>query len=130
MAKKTRTDEVFERLHAQGLRKRTAKLMSHAPGRRRRKPTNPVQRTFDELSQFVSGVGDRLSGGPGGRKGSAKKADAKTSGSAAKKTAATRKREGQRRQAAAKNTAAARKQAGRRRQTSAKKAARTRTKAS
>ena len=33
---KSRTDDLFDRLHAQGLRKRTAKLLSQSTDRRRK----------------------------------------------------------------------------------------------
>jgi hypothetical protein len=97
---KTRSDELLERLHVQGLRKRTAKLISQATDRRR-KPAKPVQRAVNDVKQLVAEVEDRLSGGPAKRK------------AAAKKAANTRRRNAQRRSAAA-----------------AKKGARTRAKAS
>jgi hypothetical protein len=87
---KSRTDDLFERLHAQGLRKRTAKLLSHG---RRRKPANAVERSLNDVKRAVAHVEDRLSGGPAKRK------------AAAKKAAATRKRNAQRGSAAAKKGA-------------------------
>jgi hypothetical protein len=89
---KSRTDDLFERLHAQGLRKRTAKLLSQATDRRR-KPAKGVQRSLNEVKRAVAQVEDRLSGGPAKRT------------AAAKKAAATRKRNAQRRSAAAKKGA-------------------------
>jgi hypothetical protein len=89
---KSRTDDLFDRLHAQGLRKRTAKLLSQATGRRR-KPANAVERSLHDVKRAVSRVEDRLSGGPAKRQ------------AAAKKAAATRKRNAQRRSAAAKKGA-------------------------
>jgi hypothetical protein len=88
---KSRSDDLFERLHAQGLRKRTAKLLSQAD--RRRKPSNVLERSLSDVKRAVAQVEDRLSGGPAKRKATAKKA------------AATRKRNAQRRSAAAKKGA-------------------------
>jgi hypothetical protein len=89
---KSRTDDLFERLHAQGLRKRTAKLLSQATDRRR-KPAKTVERSLNDLKRAVMQVEDRLTGGPDKRR------------AAAKKAAATRKRNAQRRSAAAKKAA-------------------------
>src|SRR5437868_2238214 len=89
---KSRSDELFERLHAQGLRKRTAKLLSQATDRRR-KPAKAVERSLTDLKRVVAEVEDRLTGGSARRNASAKKA------------AATRKRNAQRRSAAAKKGA-------------------------
>ncbi|HET7052286.1 MAG TPA: hypothetical protein VFI54_28705 [Solirubrobacteraceae bacterium] len=89
---KSRSDDLFERLHAQGLRKSTAKLLSQATDRRR-KPAKAVERSLNEVKQAVAHVEDRLSGGPDKRK------------AAAKKAAATRKRNAERRSAAAKKGA-------------------------
>jgi hypothetical protein len=89
---KSRSDELFERLRAQGLRKRTAKLISQAADRRR-KPAKTVQRTLTDLKKLVTETEDRISGGPAKRTASAKKA------------ANTRKRNAERRSAAAKKAA-------------------------
>jgi hypothetical protein len=89
---KSRTDELFDRLHAQGLRKRTAKLLAQATDRRR-KPAKAVERSLNDVKRAVAQVEDRISGGPAKRQ------------AAAKKAAATRKRNAQRRSAAAKKGA-------------------------
>ena len=89
---KSRTDEMFDRLHAQGLRKRTAKLLAQGTDRRR-KPARSAQRALDELKKLVSETEDRITGGPAKRK------------AAAKKAANTRKRNAQRRSEAAKKAA-------------------------
>jgi hypothetical protein len=68
--------------------------VSQATGRRRKQPTNPVQRAFDDVKALVSGTGDRLFS-----------RSAKSKQASAKKTAASRKRSGQGRQAAAKKGA-------------------------
>ena len=99
MAKTSRRDELFQRLRAQGLRKRTAKLIADATDRRR-KPARGVEKSLTELKKLVSEVEDRISGGPAKRK------------AAAKKAANTRKRNAQRRSAAAKKGARTRAKAG------------------
>ena len=63
---KSRTDDLFERLHAQGLRKRTAKLLSQATDRRR-KPAKAVERSLNDVKRAVAQVEDRISGGPAKR---------------------------------------------------------------
>jgi hypothetical protein len=92
VAKAKTSDELFRRLHAQGLRKRTAKLISDATDRRR-KPAKRVQQTIAELRRVVGEAEDRISGGPAKRK------------AAAKKAANTRKRNAQSRSTAAKRAA-------------------------
>lgn len=98
MAKTKPSDELFQRLHAQGLRKRTAKLLSEATDRRR-KPAKVVQRTVADLKSLVSEVEDVISGGPAKRK------------TAAKTAANTRKRNARRRSMAAKKAARTRSRA-------------------
>jgi hypothetical protein len=92
MARKKSGDELFERLRANGLRKRTAGLLSNATDRRR-KPAKAVQHTLTELKRVVGEAEDRISGGPAKRK------------AAAKKGVATRKLNAQRRSNAAKKGA-------------------------
>jgi hypothetical protein len=89
---KSRADDLFDRLHAQGLRKRTAKLLSQATDRRR-KPANPVERSLNDVKRAVANVEHGLRGARPTRR------------PAAKKAAATRKRNAQRRSAAAKKAA-------------------------
>jgi hypothetical protein len=92
MARRKSSDELFERLRANGLRKRTASLLSRSTDRRR-KPAKAVQQTLAELKRVVGEAEDRISGGPSKRKASAKKG------------AATRKRNAQRLSDAAKKGA-------------------------
>jgi hypothetical protein len=89
---KSRTDELFEHLHAQGLRKRTAKVIAQATDRRR-KPAKPAHQALDNLKKLVAETEDKLAGGPAKRS------------AAAKKAAATRKRKAQQRSTAAKQAA-------------------------
>jgi hypothetical protein len=55
----SRNEDLFDRLHAQGLRKRTAKLMSEATDRRR-KPAKAVERSLTDLKRVVAEVEQRL----------------------------------------------------------------------
>jgi hypothetical protein len=93
--------------------------ISHATGRRRKKPTSRVERAFDEVKQLVSGTGGRLLGRSSQGKATTKQVSAKKSGAA-------RIRSGQQRQAAAKKSGAARVRSGQQRQATTKKAARSR----
>lgn len=93
--------------------------VSQATGRRRKKPTSRVERTFEDLRQFVSDTSDRLLSRSGASKGTTKQ-------SSASKTALSRKRSGQQRQAAAKKVGASRIRRGQQRQAATKKAARSR----
>jgi len=92
--------------------------VSQATGRRRKQPTNAVQRAFDDVKQLVSDTGDRLFSRSGKGKAASKQGSAK-------KTAASRKRSGQQRQAAAKKGAVNRIQE---RRTTPKQGGRTRAK--
>jgi hypothetical protein len=89
----TKTNQdLFRHLRANGLRKRTARLISEATDGRR-KPSKAVHRTVNDLKKLVREAEDQISGGPAKRK------------LAARKAAATRKRNQQRRSAAAKRGA-------------------------
>ena len=87
---KTRSDDVLDRLRAQGLRKRTAKLISKASDRRR-KPAKKVQRTLADLKKLVAETEDRISGGPAKRQAAAKKAADTKKRNAARRSAAAKK---------------------------------------
>src|SRR5687767_2548535 len=91
---KSQTDALFERLHANGLRKRVARDLSSAlskgNGTRAGQAANA---TIGELRKLVAELEDRATGGPDKRK------------AAAQKAAATRKREANKRSAAAKKAA-------------------------
>ena len=93
-----------------GLRAR----VSQVAGRRRKKPTSHVERTFEEVKQLVRETGGRLFSSSGSGAGGTKT------------TAGDRKRRGRQRQAAAKQAGASRIRSGKQRQAAAKKAARKR----
>ena len=117
MAKTTQNDELFQRLRAQGLRKRTARLICEASDGRR-KPDESVQQTLDNLKQIVSEAEDRLSERSATRE------------AAARKAATTRRATVRSRSAAARKAANTRKTNARSRSAAAKKGARTRARAS
>jgi hypothetical protein len=90
-----RDQELFDRLRAQGLRKRTAKLIAEGNNRAGR-PDEAVRQTLTDLRNVVDEAEDRLSGGPAKRRSAAKKAantrkqNAQARSTAAKKAARTR----------------------------------------
>ena len=87
---KSASDELFERLRAKGIRKRTAKLISQATDRRR-KPAKTASRALNDLKQLVAETEDRISGGPAKRKAAAKKAATTRKRNAASRSAAAKK---------------------------------------
>jgi hypothetical protein len=91
--------------------------VTQVTGRRRKKPTNPVERAFEDVKQLVSDTGERLLSRSGKSEGATKQASST-------KTATTRKRGGQKTQAATKKAGAARIRKGQQRQAATKKAAR------
>ncbi len=73
MAKTKSNDQLFKRLRAQGLRKRTARVIAEA-GDRRRKPTKRLRRTLDDLTNLVNEAERRVSGRSARRYAAAAKA--------------------------------------------------------
>ena len=94
MAKTSQTDALFNRLRANGLRKRVARDLSSALGRgSSSRASKSAQGVIGDLRNLVSELEDRAKGGPDKRK------------AAAKKAAQTRKRKAAQRSAAAKKAA-------------------------
>ena len=94
MAAKSQADALFERLRANGLRKRVARDLSDALGAASgSRPSKAAQGRVTELRKLVADLEDRAKGGPAKRQ------------AAAKKAAATRKRKAAARSAAAKKAA-------------------------
>jgi hypothetical protein len=91
---KSRTDDLFDALHAQGVRKRVAKTISRLDPNpsTSKKARRRAESVLDDLKGAVSQVEDRLTG------------DSKRK-QAAKKAAATRRRKAQARSRAAKKGA-------------------------
>jgi hypothetical protein len=94
---KSQADALFERLHANGLRKRVARDLSSALSKGNgTRAGQAASGTITELRRLVAELEDRAKGGPQKRK------------TAAKKAAATRKRKATQRSTAAKKAAATR----------------------
>jgi hypothetical protein len=91
---KSQADALFDRLRANGLRKRVARDLTEAFGAASGSaPSKAAQARITELRKLVADLEDRAKGGPAKRK------------AAAKKAAATRKRKANERSAAAKKAA-------------------------
>jgi hypothetical protein len=90
MAKTKTSQDRFKRMRAQGLRKRTARLISQATDGRR-KPAKSVHQALGDLRKLVSEAEDRIAGRPAKRKAAAKKGAATRRRNAAKRSAAAKK---------------------------------------
>ncbi len=91
---KSQADALFDRLRANGVRKRVAKDLSQALGSASgSRPSKAAQARIADLRKVVGDLEDRAKGGPAKRK------------AAAKKAAATRKRKAAQRSQAAKKAA-------------------------
>jgi molecular chaperone GrpE (heat shock protein) len=91
---KSQADALFDRLRANGLRKRVARDLSNALGRTSgSRASKAANGTITELRKLVAELEDRAKGGPDKRK------------AAARKAANTRKRKAAQRSAAAKKAA-------------------------
>jgi hypothetical protein len=93
MARKSRQEELFERLRAGGLRKRVARTLADATAKTNKRTPKGVKKVTGDLRALAREIEDRATGGPAKRK------------TAAKKAAATRKRNATKRSAAAKKAA-------------------------
>ena len=72
---KSQADVLFERLRANGLRKRVARDLSEALGAATgSRPSKAAQGRITELRKLVADLEDRAKGGPGKRQAAAKKA--------------------------------------------------------
>jgi hypothetical protein len=100
--KKSRQDQLIDRLHAQGLRKRVAAAVAGARGGNGRKAENRARDVLKQLENAGDTIRDEVLGGRRRRS------------EAAKKAAATRRRNAAKRSTAAKKGAAKRKAAGKR----------------
>lgn len=96
MARRKSNQDLFDRLRANGLRKRVAKTLSQATGRGNKKAPKRVQQAAAQLRAVASELEDRARGGPAKRKAAAAKAtrtrarNAKKRSEAAKRGAKTR----------------------------------------
>jgi hypothetical protein len=90
MAKAKRDKDLVDKLHASGIRKRTAELFAEATDGRR-KPAKQVRAVIKELNHTLNDLEDRVKGGPAKRKAAAKKAAATRKKNAAKRSASAKK---------------------------------------
>jgi hypothetical protein len=90
MAKSKRDQDLLDRLHAGGVRKRAAKLIAEATDGRR-KPAKQVRKLLNDLSEVISDAEDRVAGGPAKRKRAAQKAATTRKRNAAKRSASAKK---------------------------------------
>jgi hypothetical protein len=95
MAKKSASEELADRLHVGGIRRKVADTLASGVngGGSGRKAPKEVRSVIDQLKTITSELEDRATGGPANRS------------AAAKKAAATRKRKANARSAAAKKAA-------------------------
>lgn len=92
MAKKSRQQELMERLHAQGLRQRVAKTVSEAVASgRRTKPPTGVKKVVADLRNLADEIEDRATGKTAKRQAAARKGVATRKRKAAARSAAAKK---------------------------------------
>ena len=92
MAKKSSRDQLAERLHVAGLRKRVAGEVADGLHRvRGGKAPAGVRGVLDDLKKLTKEIEDRAKGGPAKRSAAAKKAAATRKRAAAKRSAAAKK---------------------------------------
>ena len=95
MAKTSRRpdQELIDKLRSSGLRKKVARQVADAmsSARGRSKPPKAVRGVLDDLKALTAEIEDRVTGGPGKRKATAKKAAATRKRNAAKRSAAAKK---------------------------------------
>jgi hypothetical protein len=85
--------DFIDRLRSSGLRKKVARQVADATSsaRGRSRPPKAVRGVLDDLKSLTSEIEDRVSGGPGKRKATARKAAATRKRNAAKRSAAAKK---------------------------------------
>ena len=90
MAKAKRDQQLAKRLHAGGIRKRTAEQIAGATDGRR-KSAKQVRAVVRDMTEMLEDVQDRVSGGPAKRSATAKKAALTRKRNAAKRSASAKK---------------------------------------
>jgi hypothetical protein len=91
MARKSRQEELFDRLRAGGLRKRVARSLAEATAKANGRTPKAVRGVADDLKSLARELEDRATGGPAKRKAAAKKAAATRKRKAAKRSTAAKK---------------------------------------
>ena len=125
MAKKSRTDDLFETLRAQGLRKRVARALSDIESGGRKAGGDAEKRarqTIADLRAAADSIQSRLDGSSG-RKAAGKKAAATRKRKSAKRSAAAKKASQTRKRKAAQTPTARAKKAAKKATRSVKRAA-------
>ena len=90
MAKTKNDKDLAERLHASGVRSRTAALIAGAKDGRR-KPGKQVRAIIKEMHKVLAELEDRATGGPAKRSAATKKAARTRKQNAAKRSASAKK---------------------------------------
>jgi hypothetical protein len=90
MAKAKHDKKFADRLHASGVRSRTAELIAGAKDGRR-KPAKQVRAIVKEMHKVLAEVEDRATGGPAKRRAAAKKGAQTRKRNAAKRSASAKK---------------------------------------
>src|SRR5579871_716847 len=90
MAKTKHDKDLADRLHANGIRSRTAQLIAGATDGRR-KPAKQVKAIIREMHKVLEEVEDRATGGPAKRSAAAKKAARTRKQNAEKRSASAKK---------------------------------------
>ena len=85
--------DFIDRLRSSGLRKKVARQVADATAsaRGRGKPPKAVRGVLDDLKSLTAEIEDRVTGGPGKRKATARKSAATRKRNAAKRSAAAKK---------------------------------------
>jgi hypothetical protein len=91
MARKSRQEELFDRLRASGLRKRVARSLAAATAKANGRTPKAVRGVADDLKALARELEDRATGGSGKRKAAAQKAAATRKRKAAKRSTAAKK---------------------------------------
>jgi hypothetical protein len=93
MAKKSKQQDLADRLHVSGIRRKVADSVAKgvAAARPGRKAPKGVNRVIAELKSITTELEDRAKGGPARRKAAAKKAAATRKRNAAKRRQAAKK---------------------------------------
>lgn len=91
MAKQKRDQDLFDRLRANGLRKRVAGMLADQPGKGASRAPRPARDAVANLRSMLSELEDRVQGGPAKRKAAAKKAARTRKAKAAKRSASAKK---------------------------------------
>jgi hypothetical protein len=90
MAKAKHDKHLADRLHASGIRLRTAEVIAGAKDGRR-KPAKKVRAAIKEMRKVLAEVEDRATGGPAKRRAAAKKGAKTRKQNAAKRSASAKK---------------------------------------